>query len=91
MSSNRFHYYIKNIVENSKLNKEKFVKNKKLNNNSLVKNKNKNNHNLILKRNFGSFSFRFEDPNNNNNNNNSGFIVIAGLVSYFITRKFDKK
>jgi hypothetical protein len=88
MSSNRVHYYIKNIVENSKLNKEKFVKNKKLFNNSLVKNK--NNHNIIFKRNFGTSSFRFEDPNNNNNSN-WVFIGIAGTISYFITRKFDKK
>ena len=95
MSSNRVHYYIKNIVQNSKLNKENFVKNKKLYNNSLVKNK--NNHNLIFKRNFGTTSFCFENPknntnnNNNNNNNNWGFIALAGIVSYFITRKFDKK
>ena len=54
MSSNRVHYYIKNIVQNSKLNKENFVKNKKLYNNSLVKNK--NNHNLIFKRNFGTIT-----------------------------------
>ena len=86
MSSNRVHYYIKNIVQNSKLNKENFVKNKKLYNNSLVKNK--NNHNLICKRNFGTTSFCFE---NHKNNNNWGFIALAGIVSYFITRKFDKK
>ena len=88
MSSNRVHYYIKNIVQNSKLNKENFVKNKKLYNNSLVKNK--NNHNLIFKRNFGTTSFCFENPKNNNNNNNNN-IALAGIVSYFITRKFDKK
>lgn len=86
MSCNRIYFYIKNIVENSKLNKYKFVKNKKLYNNSLVK----NNHILISKRNFGISSFRFEDPNNNNNNNsNWGFIVIAGIISYFVTRKFN--
>jgi hypothetical protein len=87
MSSNRVHYYINNILQNSKLNREKFIKNKKLYNNSLVRNK--INHNLISKRNFGTSSFRFEDPNNNNNN--WGFIGIAGIVSYFVTRKSNKK
>lgn len=92
MSSNRVQYFIRNILQNSKLNREKFVKNKKLYNNSLVRNK--INHNLISKRNFGTSSFRFEDPKNNNKNNNNNnwvFIGIAGIVSYFVTGKFNKK
>ena len=50
MSSNRVHYFIRNILQNSKLNREKFVKNKKIYNDLSVKSK--KNHNLILKRNF---------------------------------------
>lgn len=48
MSSNIVQHFIRNILQNSKLNREKFVKNKKLYNS-----KNKRNYNLIAKRNYG--------------------------------------
>jgi len=72
MSSNRVQYFIRNILQNSKLNREKFVNNKKF---YTVKNK-KNTHNLILKRNYSSL------PPPNNNNNHIGFIVLASLSVY---------
>ena len=75
MSSNRVQYFIRNILQNSKLNREKFVKNKK---NYTIKNK--NNYNLILKRNYSSSSHL--PPPNNNNNNNYGFIALASLFAY---------
>lgn len=77
MSSNRVQYFIRNILQNSKLNREKFVKNKK---NYTIKNK--NNYNLILKRNYGSSSHLPPPNNNNNNNNHFGFIVLASLSAY---------
>ena len=39
MSSNRLQYFIKNILQNSKLNREKFVKQKKMYNDLYIKNK----------------------------------------------------
>lgn len=91
MSSNRVQYFIRNILQNSKLNREKFVKNKKLYNNLSVKNK--RNHNLILKRNFNTNSYGLPPPNfNNNNNNNNYWMIFAGaIVTYIVTGKFDKK
>ena len=82
MLSNRVHYYIRNMLQNSKLHRENFVKNKKIYAN---KNKNKNNHAFIVKRNYSSS--HLPPPNNNNNNNNNknniGFIVFASLSVYF--------
>ena len=75
MLSNRVRYFIRNILQNSKLNREKFVKNKKIYNNLSVK---KRNYNLIAKRNYG-----LPPSNNNNNNNHYGFIIIASLSAYF--------
>lgn len=40
MSSNRVQYFIRNILQSSKLNREKFVKNKKMYNEIIFKNKN---------------------------------------------------
>jgi hypothetical protein len=64
MSSNRTIYFIRNILQNSKLSKLNFVKNKKLYKNNIIKNK--TNYNLISKRNFGTSSYGFPPPNNNN-------------------------
>jgi len=95
MSSNRVHYFIRNILQNSKLNREKFVKNKKLYNDLSVKNKRnhnlilKRNHNLILKRNFNTNSYGLPPPNNNNNNY---WMIFAGaIVTYIVSEKFNKK
>jgi len=88
MSSNRVQYFIRNILQNSKLNREKFVKNKKLYNS-----KNKRNHNLILKRNFNSNSYGSPPPNfNNNNNNNNYWIILAcAIVTNIVSGKFNEK
>ncbi len=59
MSANRIQYFIRSILQNSKLNREKFVNNKKKYNMMTVKNRN---HNMIIKRNFGSSS-GFIPPN----------------------------
>ncbi len=78
MSSNRVQYFIRHILQNSKLNREKFVKNKKMYTN-------KNSYNLIVKRTYSSSQFHLPPPNNNNNNNNNfGFILLAALSVYSI-------
>jgi hypothetical protein len=83
MSSNRVQYFIRSILQNSKLNREKFVKNKKKYND-----KNKINHNLILKRNFNTNSYGLPPPNFNNNNNNNWLLFTgAALGVYFYNKK----
>ena len=83
MSSNRIHYFIRSILQNSKLNREKFVKNKKLYNE-----KNKINHNLILKRNFNTNSYGLPPPNfNNNNNNNNWFLFTSAALGVYLYKK----
>lgn len=49
MSANRVQYFIRSILQNSKLNRENFVNNKKKYNMMFVKNRN---HNMVIKRNF---------------------------------------
>jgi len=89
MSTNRNLYYIKNILQNSKLNSEKFVKSKKKYNENFIKNK--TNHNLILHRKFGTTSFGFPPSNNNNNNKNKNkgpnwiFILMMASASYIVS------
>jgi hypothetical protein len=58
MAPNRIHYFIKNILQNSSLNREKFVNNKKKYN--IIKAKN-NNPNMIIKRKFSSYSKQSSD------------------------------
>lgn len=84
------HNFIRNILQNSKLNREKFVKNKKLYNVMVSKNKNKNkNFNYTIKRNLGTF--HSYDFNNNNNNNNRLLYLILALTSYHITKRIIEK
>jgi hypothetical protein len=88
--SNRIKYYIRNVLQNSSLNKYKFNKNKKVYNESISKSKLK--HNFIVKRNFASQAY---NNNNNNNDNNDddedAFIFMCILASsYFILFKNDK-
>ena len=52
--SNRIHYFIRNILQNSKLNREKFVNNKKKYNEIIAKNKQQN-HNRIFIRKMSTF------------------------------------
>jgi len=89
MSSNRVQYFIRNILQNSKLNREKFVKNIK------TYTKRKQNHNLILKKNFNTNSYGFPPPNNNNNNNNNNsryfMIFVGGAIIYIHSERFNKK
>jgi hypothetical protein len=83
MSTNIIQYYIRNILQSSKLNREKFVKSKKIYNENIIKNKNRNN--LIFKRNFGTAS-NFPPPNNNN----GGYWVLLLMMatsSYIVTKK----
>jgi hypothetical protein len=77
MSSNRIHYFIRSVLQNSKLNREKIVKNKKI-----YSETNKIKHNLILKRNFNTNSHGLPPPNGNNNNYWVLF-TSAALVVYF--------
>jgi hypothetical protein len=86
MSMNIVHTFIRNILQNSKLNREKFVRNKKTYNKMLSKNKN---YNYIIKRNFGTF--HSYDFNNNNNNNNRLLYLILALTSYHTTKRIIEK
>ena len=87
MSSNRLQYFIRNILQNSTLNREKFVKNKKRYNDLLVKNK--KNYNLILKRNYNTYSYGLPPPNNNNKK----WILIGlyAIWTYMFTGKLMNK
>lgn len=53
MSANRIQYFIRSVLQNSKLNRVKFVNNKKKYNMMSIKNRN---HNMRIKRNFSSSS-----------------------------------
>lgn len=48
--SNRVSYFIRSILQNSKLNREKFVNNKKNYNQFIAKNKQKNNNRIIIRK-----------------------------------------
>ena len=88
---NRAHIFVKNILQNSKQKKEKFVKSKKMYNKMVSKNKNFNNY--IIKRNYGTYppKLKFKDNNNNNNNNNDELLYfILALTSYHITKNCKK-
>ena len=83
MSISKVHNFIRNILQNSKLNREKFVKNKQIYNKMLSKNKN---YNLIIKRNYGTH-FPNQKFNNNNNNNNRLLYLIIAVLSIDIAKK----
>lgn len=88
MSANRVQYFIRSILQNSNLSREKFVKNKKLYNELSLKNK--RNHNLISKRNFGTYNFTMPPNNDDNNNNNNNYpdwktILILAAGTYVVT------
>jgi hypothetical protein len=48
--SNRVSYFIRSILQNSKLNREKFVNNKKIYNQFIAKNKQQNNNRIIIRK-----------------------------------------
>lgn len=83
MSANRVQYFIRTFLQNSKLNREKFVNNKKKYNMIAVKNRN---HNIIIKRNYTS-SNGFIPPNSNGPNKNKNPFtpsLIAMIVGVYI-------
>jgi hypothetical protein len=86
---NRFKHFVISILQNSKLNREKFVNNKKKINIMDIK---KKNHNMIIKRNFSSSSTNFTLPPNNNPKL-PNFPIIAIICGTFLMMKneFDKK
>ena len=98
--TNRVHYFITSILENSKLNREKFVKNK--NKYNITLSKNKANHNRFIVRKMTTFvrpplSFGNDGGNGNGPNNpfNGGgpyllFMAAAGLSAYMSSGTYEK-
>ena len=84
MSANRIQYFIRSILQNSKLNREKFVNNKKKYNIMTVKNRN---HNMIIKRKFGSSSGHIPPKPNRDPFLD---VLIALIVGGYFTSKKDK-
>jgi len=82
MSTNRIQYFIRSILQISKLNREKFVKSKKIYNENIIKNKNRNN--LIIKRKFCTY---YQPSNNNNNGGNWVLVLMMAASIYIVTKK----
>jgi hypothetical protein len=85
MLKNRIKQFIRNIIQNSRLNREKFVNNKKRFNMISVKNRN---HNLIIKRNLSYMPSSNKNPNENPYTNI--FMVIIFSL-FMVTNKEFKK
>ena len=85
MSANKVQYFIRSILQNSKLNREKFVNNKKKYNMMIVKNRN---HNIIIKRKFGSSSGNIPPNFNGSNKYPKPFTpaLIAMIVGHYIVK-----
>ena len=83
MSANRVQYFIRSILQSSKLNRENFVNNKKKYNMMAVKNRN---HNMIIKRNFNSSSGHVP-PNKNPNENSSYLIALGGMIGVYLLNR----
>jgi hypothetical protein len=89
MLANRVQYFIRNILQSSKLNRENFVNNKKKYNMMAVKNR--NNNNMIIKRNFGSSS-GYMPPKPDRDPDEFIRGVIAGtILGYWISFYIKKK
>lgn len=86
MSANRVQYFIRSILQNSKLNREKFVNNKKKYNMMTVKNRN---HNMIIKRNFRSNRKlpTGNSPNNGGRNPITDQVLLLLFGFWFWSRK----
>ncbi len=82
MSANRIHYFIRSILQNSKLNREKFVNNKK---NAMMSIKNRN-HNMIIKRKYSSYKCD-RPPNKNSNDNSSYFIALGAMIVVYLMNR----
>ena len=85
MSANRIQYFIKNILQTSKLNREKFVKGKKIYNENMIKNK--SNYNFITNRKFSTSPRHLEKPNNNNNGGGHWVLILMMATSSYIVSK----
>jgi len=77
MSSNRVHYFIRSVLQNSKLNREKFVNNKKKYIMTTVKNRN---HNMFITRNYTSFG-GYIPPKSNGPKKTPNLFIIMVVVS----------
>jgi hypothetical protein len=94
---NRSQYFIRAVLQTSKINREKFVKNKKIYNESLVKNR-QNNINKIIVRKFSTYNrnppfMEFNGPNPPNGNNIIYMIIAASgvYISSLLTGNNKKK
>ncbi len=85
---NRIKNYIGKILQNSKLNRVKFVENKKVYN--VIR---KKNFDLMIKRNFNSYSSNFPPNNNNNDDDNFWITYLTGMLTciYILNKKYEKK
>jgi hypothetical protein len=77
--SNRVQHFIRSIVFNSRLNREKIINNNKKYNTHIVKNKVSSNIVMVIKRNMStkSIPLSFNISNNNNNNNKNLLFMMA--------------
>jgi hypothetical protein len=88
MSANRVHYFIRSVLQNSKLNREKFVNNKKKHIMTTVKNRN---HNMFITRNYGRYiPLKSNGPKKNGPKKNGPNIFIIMVVCVYIVINSDK-
>lgn len=94
MSTNRIHNFMKNILFNSKLNREKSINNKIKYSNLNIKNKKLNN--LIIKRNISTATRNNKNnqencsENGGNGPNNYMYFALMAFGTYFMSGKFNK-
>ena len=93
MSTNRVTYFMRSILQNSKLNREKFVKNKIKYN--ISKTKNKFNNNMIIKRNISTKTFN-QSKNHRDFSGGGGppnfMVLIATILGVYLgSGRLEKK
>ncbi len=98
MFPNRVQYFIRNILQNSRLNRENFMKNKKIYKNilendktinaKLSNNNRKNYYNHIVRRNFGIYNFDVQPPNKGNDSGGPLKMFLIALTIYFVNGNF---
>jgi hypothetical protein len=87
--SNRVQYFMRRIILNSKLNREKIVNNIKFSNQK-IQSKNKNNHNMIIKRKMSTYTLPLSFCSNgnkkgpNNQKNNPFIYMLIGSMGIYI-------
>jgi len=84
MSMNRIKHFVISILQNSKLNREKFVNNKKKINIMSIK---KRNHNIIIKRNFSSSSANNRLPFNGGPKIPNGALIAIACGAFLIFKQ----